>query len=66
MLFMVAARTCRRRAPQGLAIAGRGSQGIYTGVALATAALALIPVIVIYLALQRHIIRGFTLTGMKG
>lgn len=50
----------------GLAIAGRGSQGIYVGVALATAALALLPVIVIYLLLQRHIIRGVTLTGMKG
>lgn len=49
----------------GLAIAGR-SQGIYTGVALATAAVALIPVIVIYLLLQRHIIRGIALTGMKG
>lgn len=50
----------------GLAIAGRGSQGIYTGVALATAALALLPVIGVYLLLQRHIIRGVTLTGMKG
>ncbi len=49
----------------GLALAGR-SQGIFTGVALATAALALIPVIAIYLALQRHIIRGIALTGMKG
>lgn len=50
----------------GLAIAGRGSQGIYTGVALATAALALLPVMMVYLLLQRHIIRGVTLTGMKG
>lgn len=50
----------------GLAIAGRGSPGIYTGVALATAALALLPVIGVYLLLQRHIIRGVTLTGMKG
>lgn len=50
----------------GLAIAGRGSQGIYTGVALATAAMALLPVMVVYLLLQRHIIRGVTLTGMRG
>jgi multiple sugar transport system permease protein len=50
----------------GLAIAGRGSQGIYTGVALATAALAILPVVVVYLLLQRHIIRGIALTGMKG
>jgi multiple sugar transport system permease protein len=49
----------------GLATAGR-SQGIFTGVALATAALAIMPVILIYLALQRHIIRGIALTGMKG
>lgn len=50
----------------GLAIAGRGSQGVYTGVALATAAMALLPVMVVYLLLQRHIIRGVTLTGMRG
>ncbi len=50
---------------QGLAIAGRG-QGIFTGVALATAALAIVPVMVVYLILQRHIIRGITTSGMKG
>lgn len=49
----------------GLAIAGR-SQGIYTGVALATAAMAILPVMVIYLVLQRHIIRGIVMTGIKG
>lgn len=50
----------------GLAIAARGSQGIHVGVALATAALAVLPVVVIYVILQRHIIRGITLTGIKG
>lgn len=50
---------------QGLAVAGR-SQGIYTGVALATGAIAIVPVLGIYLVLQRHIIRGFTTSGMKG
>jgi multiple sugar transport system permease protein len=50
---------------QGLAIAGR-SGGIFTGVALATAAMAILPVMVIYLLLQRHIIRGIVMTGMKG
>jgi multiple sugar transport system permease protein len=49
----------------GLAIAGR-SQGIYTGVALASAALAILPIMVLYLVLQRYIIQGITLTGLKG
>ena len=49
----------------GLAIAGR-SQGTFTGVALANASLAILPIIVLYLALQRYIIRGITLTGLKG
>ncbi|HLE26820.1 MAG TPA: carbohydrate ABC transporter permease [Anaerolineales bacterium] len=49
----------------GLAIAGR-SQGIFTGVALANAALAILPIIVLYLFLQRFIIRGIMLTGLKG
>ena len=49
----------------GLAIAGR-SQGIFTGVALANATLAIIPIIVLYLLLQRFIIRGIMLTGLKG
>jgi len=49
----------------GLAIAGR-SQGIYTGVALASAALAILPIIALYLLLQRYIIQGITLTGLKG
>ena len=50
---------------QGLAIAGR-SQGIYTGVALATAVMAILPVMVVYLVLQRHIIRSIAMSGMKG
>jgi ABC-type glycerol-3-phosphate transport system permease component len=49
----------------GLAIAGR-TQGIFTGVALASAALAILPIILWYLLLQRYIIRGITLTGLKG
>jgi multiple sugar transport system permease protein len=49
----------------GLAIAGR-AQGIYTGVALASAALAILPIIALYLLLQRYIIQGITLTGLKG
>jgi multiple sugar transport system permease protein len=50
---------------QGLAMAGRAS-GIFTGVALATAGLAIMPVIVVYLVLQRHIIQGVATSGLKG
>lgn len=49
----------------GLAIAGR-SQGTYTGVALANAALAIIPIAIVYLLLQRYIIKGIALSGLKG
>jgi len=50
---------------QGLAIAGR-SQGIATGVAMATAAMAILPVIVAYAIFQRWIIRGIATTGTRG
>lgn len=49
----------------GLAIAGR-SQGTYTGSALANAAIAIIPIMIVYLLLQRYIIRGIAMTGLKG
>jgi multiple sugar transport system permease protein len=50
---------------QGLALAGR-SQGIYTGVALATAVMAIVPVIFAYLILQRYVIRSVVSSGIKG
>lgn len=50
---------------QGLAIAGR-SQGIYVGVAMATAAMAILPVIIAYIIFQRWIIRGIATTGTRG
>ena len=50
---------------QGLALAGR-SQDIYTGVALATAVMAILPVIVAYLFLQRYVIRSVVSSGIKG
>jgi multiple sugar transport system permease protein len=50
---------------QGLAVAGR-SQGTFTGVALANAALAIVPVIALYVLLQRYIIRGVVSSGLKG
>jgi len=49
----------------GLAMASR-SQGIFTGVALATSAIAILPIMILYLFLQRYIIRGIMLTGLKG
>ncbi|WP_170322884.1 carbohydrate ABC transporter permease [Acrocarpospora macrocephala] len=50
---------------QGLAMAGR-STGIHTGVALATATMAVLPVMIIYVILQRQIIQGIAMSGMKG
>lgn len=50
---------------QGLALAGRSS-GIYVGVALATAVMAILPVIVAYLFLQRYVIRSVISSGVKG
>ena len=49
----------------GLANEGK-SQGIYTGVALATATIAIMPVLVAFLFLQRRIISGITIGGVKG
>ncbi len=42
------------------------SQGTYTGVALATATLAVIPVLLAFILLQRRIIAGITIGGVKG
>ena len=50
---------------QGLALEGH-SQGTYTGVALATAVLAILPVIVAYLFLQRYVIRSVVSSGVQG
>lgn len=50
---------------QGLALAGKSS-GVYTGVALATAVMAILPVIVAYLFLQRYVIRSVVSSGVKG
>jgi ABC-type glycerol-3-phosphate transport system permease component len=49
----------------GLAIAGR-SQGTLTGVALANATLAIVPIILLFVLLQRYIIRGVVGSGLKG
>jgi multiple sugar transport system permease protein len=50
---------------QGLAMAGR-SQGTFVGVAMATAAMAIGPVLIAYVIFQRWIIRGVAMTGVKG
>ena len=49
----------------GLAFEGK-SQGTYTGVALATATIAIMPVLVAFVVLQRRIIGGITMGGIKG
>jgi multiple sugar transport system permease protein len=49
----------------GLAFEGK-SQGTYVGVALATATIAILPVLVAFVALQRRIISGITMGGVKG
>jgi ABC-type glycerol-3-phosphate transport system permease component len=49
----------------GLAVAGRAA-GTYTGLALAQTSLAVIPIIVLYVLLQRYIVRGVMLSGLKG
>ena len=50
---------------QGLALAGR-TDGLRAGVAMATAAMAIFPVIVAYIIFQRWIIRGIATTGTRG
>jgi multiple sugar transport system permease protein len=49
----------------GLAFEGK-SQGTYTGVALATAGIAILPVLLAFILLQRRIIGGITIGGVKG
>ena len=50
---------------QGLAMAGR-TQGTLPGVAMATAAMAILPVLIAYVIFQRWIIRGIATTGTRG
>src|SRR5579859_229517 len=49
----------------GLAVEGR-SQGTLTGVVLANTTLAILPIVLIYILLQRFIVRGIMLSGLKG
>jgi multiple sugar transport system permease protein len=49
----------------GLAVSGR-SQGTLTGVVLANTTLAILPIVVLYILLQRFIVRGIMLSGLKG
>ncbi|TAK25387.1 MAG: carbohydrate ABC transporter permease [Chloroflexota bacterium] len=44
----------------------QGDYGDYYHHVLAGATLAVIPVVIVYLVLQEHIIKGVTLTGLKG
>jgi len=49
----------------GLATAAR-QQGILTGVALASTTLAILPIALLYILLQRFIIKGIAYSGLKG
>ena len=42
------------------------SQGTLTGVVLANTTLAILPIVVVYVLLQRFIVRGIMLSGLKG
>jgi ABC-type glycerol-3-phosphate transport system permease component len=46
-------------------VAGR-SQGTLTGIVLANTALAILPIVVLYIFLQRFIVRGIMMSGLKG
>lgn len=49
----------------GLAVAGRSGSTL-TGVALANATIAIVPIVIVFLLLQRYIIKGIALSGLKG
>lgn len=42
------------------------AQNISLSVTMATAVVTLVPIVVIYLALQRHFVKGITITGLNG
>lgn len=54
-----------RTLPVGLTIF-LGRYSMQYGLVMATAVLATLPVLVMFLLFQRHIIRGVVLTGLKG
>ena len=56
----------RARREQGPLFALNGDYNTIYSLILAGATLAIIPVVIIYAWLQEHIIRGVTLTGLKG
>lgn len=41
------------------------AQNVSLAVTMATAVITLVPIVVIYIALQRHFVRGMTITGLK-
>jgi multiple sugar transport system permease protein len=59
-----------RTLPVGLAASLGGTVGgqamPYYGMSMAGAMLATLPVLVIFLLLQRHFVQGIALTGLKG
>jgi multiple sugar transport system permease protein len=51
--------------PLGLAISG-SSQGRFVGLMMADTALSILPIVVLYIFMQRFIVRGIMLSGLKG
>lgn len=58
--------TSRRTLPIGLAMVTSAYGGTQYGPLMASVVLAIIPVIIVFLFLQRHFVGGITLTGLKG
>jgi multiple sugar transport system permease protein len=51
--------------PVALALYSVGQDRIYLGLTLAGAAVVVLPVLIVFLALQRHFLRGIATTGLK-
>ena len=51
--------------PVALALYSVGQNRIYLGLTLAGAAVVVLPVLIVFLALQRHFLRGIATTGLK-
>jgi multiple sugar transport system permease protein len=51
--------------PVTLALYSVGANRIYLGLMLAGAAVVVLPVLVVFLVLQRHFLRGIATTGLK-
>ena len=64
--FIVTNSLNSRTLPVGLTILNSSYAGQYRPMVLSGAVLASIPILIVYVAFQRRIIKGVTLTGMGG